>query len=172
MLNKSEEKLFQRGFLLHAVAVLAPQGAILLLGHSGAGKTTLGRLLNEYYPIIADDIVFVAQHKIDKQWYIADAKSSRPDDRYNFFPLSLAIRTFQSPVAQINRISERELCRYLLDAAYEAGGRWNPTTDAQKNWFADVALIARSYQGWKLLSTISPETPELVRKLFSKNNFP
>lgn len=45
---------------LHAAALHAPTGAVMLAGSSGHGKTTLAALLNAYgWPSIADDVVLL-----------------------------------------------------------------------------------------------------------------
>jgi hypothetical protein len=47
-------------FALHAGALLAPSGVVLLVGPSGRGKTTLTALLNSFgWPSIADDVVLL-----------------------------------------------------------------------------------------------------------------
>ena len=50
--------LFQRKYLLlHASAIAAPQGAVVFLGHSGAGKSALAAAFYQQgYPVLADDI--------------------------------------------------------------------------------------------------------------------
>lgn len=53
--------LHQRGFVpLHGSGIVTPQGAVLIVGHSGAGKsTTLSALLQRGYPMICDDLAAV-----------------------------------------------------------------------------------------------------------------
>lgn len=53
--------LHQRGALpLHGSGVISGSGALLVIGHSGAGKsTTLGALLNRGYPVLCDDLAAV-----------------------------------------------------------------------------------------------------------------
>ena len=53
--------LHQRGFVpLHGSGVVTPQGAVLIVGRSGAGKsTTLSALLQRGYPMICDDLAAV-----------------------------------------------------------------------------------------------------------------
>lgn len=53
--------LHQRGFVpLHGSGISTPHGAVLIVGHSGAGKsTTLGALLQRGYPMICDDLAAV-----------------------------------------------------------------------------------------------------------------
>lgn len=54
--------LHQRGFLpLHGSGILTPCGAVLFVGHSGAGKsTTLAALVGRGYPLICDDLAAVS----------------------------------------------------------------------------------------------------------------
>ncbi len=53
--------LHQRGLLpLHASAILTPAGAVLFMGHSGAGKSTmLNEFLRRGYPMLAEDLAAV-----------------------------------------------------------------------------------------------------------------
>jgi hypothetical protein len=53
--------LHQRGRLpLHGSGIVTEKGAILLVGHSGAGKsTTLGALMDRGYPVLCDDLAAV-----------------------------------------------------------------------------------------------------------------
>jgi ABC-type dipeptide/oligopeptide/nickel transport system ATPase subunit len=155
----------QRGLILHAVAVSAPTGAILLLGHSGAGKSTLGRALSVRFPVMADDNICLAPGPKNSQWFVTDAKMMHTAS-YRFVPLLAAIRTFQSPVAHLEKIPPRLLCRYLLDALFEVQGMRIDSTKQKKEWFAWLADVARHHPGWRLSATLGPETPQLVFDCF------
>lgn len=51
----------RRRLVLHGSAVATPAGAVLLLGHSGRGKSTLAMALHARgYPALSDDVVAVA----------------------------------------------------------------------------------------------------------------
>lgn len=47
------------GFILHASANIINNKAVIFLGRSGAGKSTIARLLRDSYPIIADDNIII-----------------------------------------------------------------------------------------------------------------
>ncbi|KAA6187402.1 hypothetical protein F2Q65_02450 [Thiohalocapsa marina] len=53
--------LHQRGYLpLHGSGILTARGAVLFVGHSGAGKsTTLAALMQRGYPMICDDLAAI-----------------------------------------------------------------------------------------------------------------
>jgi ABC-type glutathione transport system ATPase component len=156
----------KKGLVLHAVAVLAPAGVILLLGHSGAGKTTLGGLLSERFPIVSDDIVYLAQHKTNNKWYITDAKKVLISNSKNYLPLLATIRTYQSYELRLTRIFSRENCVHLLNAVFEAEWVLHSRTGKEASWFTSVAEIARHYPGWRLSATLNLETPQLIWDCF------
>ena len=45
------------GLFLHASAVVVAGGAVLFLGHSTAGKSTIARILGQSFSILADEAV-------------------------------------------------------------------------------------------------------------------
>lgn len=51
------------GFLLHASASNSEGKAIVFLGQSGAGKSTIVKLLHDKYPALADDMVIIRKEK-------------------------------------------------------------------------------------------------------------
>ena len=61
------------GVFLHASAVIVDGGAVLFLGHSTAGKSTISRLLGAVCPVLADDTVF-AWRTEGGEWRVADGK--------------------------------------------------------------------------------------------------
>jgi hypothetical protein len=161
-----DPRTLKKGLVLHAVAVAAPAGIILILGHSGAGKTTLGGLLEERFPVVSDDIVYVAQGIINKKWYITDAKNVLIYNSKNFMPLLGIIRTYQSREPRLIRISPQESCKHLLNAVYEAEWVLQAGPGKEASWLFSVAEIARRYPAWRLFANLTPETPQLVWNCF------
>jgi len=157
----------QRGLMLHAVAVEAPAGALLLLGHSGAGKSTLGRLLSGRFPLLADDNIWIAQSRLNQQWYIIDAKRAQ-EKNARFVPVAGMIRTYQATKARLEPVSQQQACRYLLDAVFEIAYARDASEEQRRSWFAGVAEVARSCPAWRLSATLQTETPELVWNCFQK----
>jgi len=166
MLRGSDRQVYCDAILLHAVAVSSPSGAILLLGHTRAGKSTLSRLLAERFPTLIDDIICAARHRVNNRWYVTDAKLMHTGEN-PFVPMAAAVRTFQGPEAKLTRISPRELCKHLLDAIFETEISKTYSVERIKYCFAKTAEIARQYPGWRLSATLKPETPRLLWDCFS-----
>ena len=59
------------GLFLHASAVVVGGGALLFLGHSTAGKSTIARMLGQIQPVLADDSVYAARGA-DGWWRVVD----------------------------------------------------------------------------------------------------
>jgi|GEM_PF-1055623 energy-coupling factor transporter ATP-binding protein EcfA2 len=168
MSSSREESITKHGLILHAVAVSAPEGAILILGHSGAGKSTLGRALAEKFPLLADDNVYLTTGILHKRWFVADAKLLHLQQP-QFRPLLGAIRTFQAPQVRLTPIGPRQTCRFLLDALYEVEGMRLGSLEQQKHWFGCLAEVARQVPGWRLSATLGRETAQLVFDCFAQN---
>jgi ABC-type glutathione transport system ATPase component len=166
MFEYFERSALNRGFFLHAVAVVAPRGAVLILGHSGAGKTTLSRLLAEKFPPVMDDFIYIAKHKNSKKWYICDSKKMSISP-HPFMPLLATLRTYQAHKPQLTRLSPREACRDLTDAVFEIELMRSVRTALQARAFVSAAEISRNYSGWRLFATLDSETPRLVWDCFS-----
>ena len=62
--------LHQRGILpLHGSGIVTPRGAVLFIGHSGAGKsTTLATLLQRGYPLLCDDLAAIRLDEQGQPW--------------------------------------------------------------------------------------------------------
>jgi serine kinase of HPr protein (carbohydrate metabolism regulator) len=155
-----------RSTLVHAAAVETASGAILFLGHSGAGKSTLASKVSDFWPIIADDIVYLGKSAVNHIWYVADAKKINLS-RIRFFPLFSFIRIFQSSTPEIKTITSLETCRHLTDSIFEIEIMKGVNKKIQHECFKITADVARNYTGWQLYATLGKET---LSKLFE--NFP
>jgi len=150
--------------VIHASAVRTDDGALIFLGPSETGKSTICSLLSRHLEPVADDLVGLipctegkwtvldAQHDvIPITW--AEAQASAPDS-----PLLRAIfRLHQAPVASLEQVDSLQTCRYLTDAFFEA--RWQRLYSIEMKTiaFAALAAIARSIPGYRLHFHLSPQ---------------
>lgn len=147
-----------RGLFLHASSVNVSGKALLFMGHSSSGKSTISRLLSERYPVIADDKVYIEKGKNGRWWVSGgydgfpllkgQARSAGHESRY---PLGSVLRIFKSKSIEIAPLSPKETCRYLIDAVFEIDPQKEENKIAiQKSWFAMTAEISRNIVGWSL----------------------
>jgi len=54
-----KELIKNNGLYLHGSAIQTSHGAVIFLGKSGAGKSTISILLSHKYPVLADDQLFI-----------------------------------------------------------------------------------------------------------------
>jgi hypothetical protein len=159
---------------LHASAVETPGGALLFLGHAGAGKSTVVRLLADHFPTLADDAVFLLPQK-DGAWCVADGSgrafrgplSSEEAAALRGPPLRAVVRLYKDSEGRLERLGPRETCHHLVDAAFEIA--WPKRADAAtaRRMFSTVAEIARCYPGWQLRHSRDQTTCDLVVSTFS-----
>ena len=116
--------LQQRGMLtLHASAIKTPQGAVLFMGGSGSGKSTIAAALNQRtFPLISDDIspvveeqgrlVVVPGYKGLRLW--TDALEQLGKDRHSLRPVRHSLQKYHFPVtgAQLEHTTLRAI--YIL----------------------------------------------------------
>ncbi len=161
------------GVYLHASAVNVSGGALLFLGHSTAGKSTIGRLLAERYPLIADDKVLVSRMD-DGCWMVRDASgkfrawtgTGYPLGRRRY-PLLAVVRIFKARAVTMHPLGQRETCRYLLDAVFENDfQRRVSDLRVRKDWFRMTAAISRGIAGWRLTFPKSKSIITAIREIF------
>lgn len=176
------------GLFLHASAVAVDGGAILFLGHSTAGKSTIIRMLEKSCPMVADDAVFACRDGQDL-WRVVDGSFRFGRDELSKWEgdvrrraeqgavqLRGCFRIHKADIIRVSPLAPAELARYLMDAAMEIDlqRKWGRTTKAgegpkpataetlrqmRRQWFQWVAEIARACPGWNLwFSKDSQET--------------
>jgi len=171
-------------FYLHASAVNVNNKAILFLGHSTSGKSTISELMSEKYRRIADDVVWVrclANEKYavtdGKHREISDSlilrdeylKNTKTQNQEDLIIVSNIARLFKSDSTFANRISQRQLCRYLSDALFEVDIQWqNKDIEFRKKLFASVAEMARKICGCDLHFSLSSEPEQILDALAVK----
>jgi ABC-type sugar transport system ATPase subunit len=150
--------------LIHSAAVITPNGALLVLGHSGAGKSTFCRLVADHYPTLADDVCSLGFCK-DSGWVVTDVKKVG-DDQPAPVRLYGIMRVYQSRSSRLVNISDREACRYLMDAMFEVETQRSASLVRKREWFAQAAFISRKYSGWKLMFPLDSQVVRLIEDRF------
>jgi len=159
----------RKGLLLHASSVAISGKAILFLGHSNAGKSTISKLLSERYPMIADDKVWVFCPK-DGNWMVQDASLDFRQiyfDNRRFrgesYPLLAIVRIFKGNVICMDSISSKETCMQLMNAVFEINLlRVIQSLAIKKEWFVAAAQISREIKGWRLTF---PKCKSIITKI-------
>lgn len=159
----------QGGIFLHASAVCVLGRALLFLGHSGSGKSTISQLLAERFPRIADDKVLVFKTR-KGIWLVRDASGSylaRIATGYTLgrekFPLLGMMRIFKSRSLRLVPLSPRKTCHYLMDAMFELDiHRNNEEIGARKRWFRAAVQISRNSASWSLTF---PKSKSIIKKV-------
>lgn len=146
------------GMYLHASSVNINGGALLFLGHSSSGKSTISQLLSKKYQVIADDKVWIERNKNGK-WIVCEGEdflfpgkpAASPHGRKKKYPLLAVLRIFKSNTSGIKSVIPLETCRYLMDAVFEIDiQRKQCDANTIKKWFSLAAEISKKIQGWEL----------------------
>lgn len=167
------------GFFLHASAVVVDGGAVLFLGHSTAGKSTMARLLGTKCPVLADDAVHVTRCG-RSEWRVVDGSFRFENDGRledwsrelsrragaGAVRLKACCRLHKAPELRMERMAPIELARHVMDAVMEmdlqrkagkrqgggggAGAVQSDVLQLRKRWFNEASDIARRVPGWHL----------------------
>jgi hypothetical protein len=165
----------RNGFYLHASAVLIPEGALLFLGHSTSGKTTISKKMSGRYSVLADDVVFI-QERGNGLYCIDDGKKrlSRAEPCLQMetafenmcYPVSAIVRIFKGNPVKAERITSLQLCRYLTDALFEVDVQRRSTCiDYRKNLFINAAALAKKTTGRHLWFDLDSDPETIVNAL-------
>lgn len=161
------------GLFLHASAVVVDGGAVLFLGHSTAGKSTLARMLAATFPVLADDAVFAARDSQGK-WRVVEGGFRFEDgdigrrlgdilrriEGGGGILVRGCFRLQKAETIKVEPASPWQVARFLTDAAIEvdlqrkAGKSQAKNTrkirEMRRRWFHWVADIARTSPGGTL----------------------
>ena len=184
----------ETGLFLHASSVVVDGGAVLFLGHSTAGKSTLARLLGTKCPVLADDAVHVTRCGRN-EWRVVDGSFRYENDcRPEEWPRELSrragagavrlkacCRLHKAPELRVEPMEPIELARHLLDAVMEmdlqrkagrgqgagegAGAVQSAVLQIRKRWFGEVAEIARQVPGWHLWFDKQTEAGRILHRM-------
>ncbi len=156
---------------VHASAVQANGRAVIFLGPSGTGKSTICDMLRDHAPQIAADVVYLVPGP-DGQWGVADGGrrayqgplSGEEGAALQTVLLRAIVRLFQAPAPHLEPLEALETCRYLTDALFEVAWQREYDVAVKKRIFAGLAAVCRAAPGYELYFDLSPATLELLKK--------
>lgn len=174
MFVKMDESYNSSNLILHASAVKADGEALIFLGPSRTGKSTIRRLLSDFSEPLADDKICLGYQAI-LGWTVVDVTgfdlTTSLDSRDVFAPTKVPLggifRLRQSTKIFIQPITPFETCRYLADAYLEVWENRKSSVSAKKLAFARLALLAHSTVGYRLDFTLSLQGDWFVEKWLS-----
>jgi hypothetical protein len=154
-----------KAFAIHASAVKVNDGAWVFLGLSGAGKSTICRLLSPYAEPLADDWTYFIFPYSDNRYAVARGdignakKLLSPQDLLDVRPIPLRA-IFQLNQAQalfVERLDIPEYCYHLLVAFFGIPFNSNIEIASRKMVFSRVMLIAQAVPGYQLHFPLSAD---------------
>jgi hypothetical protein len=173
--------------------VVVEGGALLFLGHSTAGKSTIARLLGEVAPVLADDSVYAFRGE-DGEWRVVEGGFRFGDGSVSGWQASIqqriaegglrlggCFRLHKAAKTGLKMVSPWQTARYLMDAAMEIdvqrkGGLHEKSrkikgsnilhdNKMREKWFQMAADIARKTIGCDFHANLHENTNNLKKIL-------
>ena len=156
---------------VHASAMRNEGGAVIFLGPSGTGKSTMYRLLSPYMEPLSTDAVYLVPQS-DEGWCVAwgdgrvhgevklssvEEAAALPNAR-----LRAVVRLHQALEPRLEALSALLTCRHLTDAFFEVTWQRDEPLAVKRRAFANLARIARRLPGYAFHFDLSPRTPALL----------
>lgn len=154
---------------IHASAVCANGGALVFLGPSGTGKSTICGLLSADTRTLADDIAYLIPE--GERWMVADADphaflgpfSGQEAAALGRVPLRGIFRLYQSPGVHLEPIDALQLCRHLANAFFDFPRHRHFDIATKRAIYARLAALARTVPGYHFYFDRSPQVRETLR---------
>ncbi len=158
--------------VLHAAAVLSDGGALIFLGHSGAGKSTMCDLLSPYMPVLTDDWTYIVP-RLHGGWYVTSSGSHfwtgvmpspfNEVENEDYIPLRAIFRLYQATEPVLERTEPLLTCRHLMDAFFEISWQRQSPLEFKQYAFTNLAQMAQSVPGYAFYFDLSVRTAQALR---------
>ncbi|HOT90811.1 MAG TPA: hypothetical protein PLJ78_04210 [Anaerolineae bacterium] len=157
---------------LHASAMHNVDCAVIFLGPSGTGKSTIYRLLSPYMQPLSTDAVYLVPQRSggwnvvwgDGRIHSEIMVSCEEADALPHAPLRAVVRLYQAVEPRLENIDALLLCRYLTDAFFEVTWQRELPFAVKRRTFANLAKIAHSFPGYVFHFDLSFRTPEMLNE--------
>jgi hypothetical protein len=164
---------------LHASAVRVNGEALIFLGPSGTGKSTICELLSPDAEPLADDKVYIVPRG-KRRWVIADAGerilegplTQREAAAIEGPPLRAIFRLYQASRPRLTPIDAVETCRHLTNAFFELYWLQRLDMESKRLAYARLAAIAQSTPGYRLQFDLSHRALAVTLKMLPLQRLP
>jgi len=167
-MSEQAMRLESAGILtLHASAVRIGGQALVFLGPSGTGKSTICRLLSDLSEPLVDDSTYVL-YREGRGWLVGEARAPAYEEAFltgrtaglDGVPLRAVFRLRQAAATRLEPLPAWQTCAYLVEAL-----GWHRFRPAGMNRaiFARLAAIARSVPGYRLHFDLSGQIVHMLR---------
>jgi radical SAM protein with 4Fe4S-binding SPASM domain len=159
---------------IHASAVRTAAGdALIFLGPSGTGKSTMCHLLEAYTETIALDAVHLIPR--DNMWQVvrgdgrAHGRSLSKEEATaaTGAPLRAILRLYQAQEPRLDSLDTLQTCRHLTDALFEIVRHREENLQTKQRAFSNLARVARSVPGYRFYFDLSERALEILNNEFN-----
>jgi hypothetical protein len=158
----------KQGVLLHASAAVLDGKALVFLGPSETGKSTICRRLGAYAQPFADDKVCLFR-RADGLWAIVVRDKIWPagelldgvGDAEEAVPVRAVLRLYRGR-ARLERVGALQLCQLLLTAVFEINWPDRGDAAARRHAFTELAAAARALPGYVFYISRSARTVQIL----------
>ncbi|MDX9955371.1 MAG: hypothetical protein RBT75_14810 [Anaerolineae bacterium] len=163
-----------RGVLLHASAVEYGGKALVFLGPSETGKSTISQLLAatlEGARVLADDLAYLKWQ--NGQWQVVgdtspnfqqEAFASLPVPISRGVPLGGVFRLFQAPLPRLEPLDNSKTGFYLMRALFEVFMHRLASIEEKRACFSSLSAVARWAPGYAYYFERSAQTTDALRR--------
>ena len=165
MCSCSKKTFDSKSFYLHASSVISKKGALIFVGHSASGKTTISDILNVKFQKVEDDMVLLFEEKPGR-WFLKDRVNK--STKQKLYPVFAIFRLLKAQNISIEKINKLRLVKILIDAYFEVESqRVGINKNNNIKAFKTINKFAKLHNGWDLKFSLKSDIINFVNKNLS-----